>query len=105
MAFGFTHLLSFHCEPKSTGCPKEQDHGRDEEREKKGTMKVVEVEDGGIRRGFQMPVHYPRCTREDYETMEEWKVDRLLAEYGLEHMIKGSLEEKRKFAIGAFLWE
>ncbi|KAJ7946426.1 Cytoplasmic tRNA 2-thiolation protein 1 [Quillaja saponaria] len=51
---------------------------------------------------FQMPLHYPRYTKADYDKMEEWKVDRLLKEYGLN--FKGTLQEKRAFAIGAFLW-
>ncbi|KAL3508383.1 hypothetical protein ACH5RR_027784 [Cinchona calisaya] len=51
---------------------------------------------------FQMPLHYPRYKKEDYQKMEEWKVDLLLKEYGLN--FGGSLEEKRKFAMGAFLW-
>ncbi|KAJ0044997.1 hypothetical protein Pint_03876 [Pistacia integerrima] len=52
--------------------------------------------------GFQMPLHYPRYTKEDYEKMEEWKVDLLLKQYGLS--FKGSLEEKRAYAKGTFLW-
>ncbi|KAM7264144.1 hypothetical protein ACFE04_001827 [Oxalis oulophora] len=52
--------------------------------------------------GFQMPVHYPRYTKADYEKMEEWKVDRLLTEYGLN--CNGNVQEKRLFAMGAFLW-
>ncbi|OVA20150.1 hypothetical protein BVC80_1663g44 [Macleaya cordata] len=52
--------------------------------------------------GFQMPLHYPRYKKADYEKMEEWKVEMLLQEYGL--TFKGTLEEKRSFAIGAFLW-
>ncbi|CAJ2672466.1 unnamed protein product [Trifolium pratense] len=51
---------------------------------------------------FQMPLHYPRYTKVDYEKMEEWKVELLLKEYGLS--FKGSVEEKRGFAMGAFLW-
>ncbi|KAL0407001.1 UNVERIFIED_CONTAM: hypothetical protein Slati_4014000 [Sesamum latifolium] len=51
---------------------------------------------------FQMPVHYPRYAKSDYEKMEEWKVDALLRQYGLS--CDGSLEEKRRFAMGAFLW-
>ncbi|RWR94792.1 hypothetical protein CKAN_02410300 [Cinnamomum micranthum f. kanehirae] len=39
---------------------------------------------GRERRGyFQMPLHYPRYTKADYETMPEWKLDCLLKEYGL----------------------
>lgn len=51
---------------------------------------------------FQMPLHYPRYARADYETMPEWKLDCLLAEYGLPVM--GNVEQKRKFAMGSFLW-
>lgn len=51
---------------------------------------------------FQMPLHYPRYTRDDYETMQEWKLDCLLREYGLP--VTGDVEEKRKYAMGAFLW-
>ncbi|GLU12685.1 hypothetical protein SLE2022_293470 [Rubroshorea leprosula] len=54
--------------------------------------------------GFQMPIHYPRYTKAeaDYEKMEDWKVDLLLKQYGLN--FKGTLDEKRAFAMGAFLW-
>ncbi|XP_050213742.1 uncharacterized protein LOC126665085 [Mercurialis annua] len=51
---------------------------------------------------FQMPLHYPRYSKTDYEKMEEWRVDMLLKQYGLN--FKGTLEEKRAFAIGTFLW-
>ena len=51
---------------------------------------------------FQMPLHYPRYTQAEYETMPEWRLDCLLKEYGLP--ITGDLQQKRKFAIGAFLW-
>ncbi|XP_071730691.1 uncharacterized protein [Rutidosis leptorrhynchoides] len=52
---------------------------------------------------FQMPLHYPRYKKEDYEKMPEWKLDCLLKEYGLPTDI-GDVHEKRKFAMGAFLW-
>lgn len=52
--------------------------------------------------GFQMPLHYPRYSKADYEKMEEWKLDMLLNEYGF--CFKGTLDEKRAFAMGAFLW-
>lgn len=59
--------------------------------------------DGRERCGhFQMPLHYPRYNKSDYETMPEWKLDCLLKEYGLP--ITGDVEAKRKFAMGAFLW-
>uniref|UniRef100_A0A2P2R2F1 DUF7722 domain-containing protein n=1 Tax=Rhizophora mucronata TaxID=61149 RepID=A0A2P2R2F1_RHIMU len=51
---------------------------------------------------FQMPLHYPRHTRTEYEAMPEWKLDCLLRQYGLP--ITGDVEQKRKFAMGAFLW-
>ncbi|KAK6935488.1 hypothetical protein RJ641_035643 [Dillenia turbinata] len=51
---------------------------------------------------FQMPLHYPRYKKGDYETMPEWKLDCLLKEYGLP--VTGDLNFKRNFAMGAFLW-
>lgn len=51
---------------------------------------------------FQMPLHYPRYKKSDYETMPEWRVDCLLKEYGLP--VVGDVAQKRKFAMGAFLW-
>lgn len=52
--------------------------------------------------GFQMPLHYPRYTRSEYEAMPEWKLDCLLNEYGL--YVCGDVDHKRNFAMGAFLW-
>ncbi|KAL0290698.1 UNVERIFIED_CONTAM: hypothetical protein Sangu_2561600 [Sesamum angustifolium] len=52
--------------------------------------------------GFQMPLHYPRYKKSDYEKMPEWQLDCLLKEYGLP--VAGDVHQKRKFAIGAFLW-
>ncbi|KAL1195582.1 hypothetical protein V5N11_013583 [Cardamine amara subsp. amara] len=51
---------------------------------------------------FKIPLHYPKYTKSDYEKMPEWQLDQLLREYGLP--IIGDSYEKRKFAIGAFLW-
>lgn len=51
---------------------------------------------------FQMPLHYPRYTRKDYQDMPEWKLDQLLTDYGLS--TQGDLAYKRDFAMGAFLW-
>ncbi|KAJ4831518.1 hypothetical protein Tsubulata_034037 [Turnera subulata] len=42
---------------------------------------------------FQMPLHYPRYTRAEYEAMPEWKLDCLLKEYGLP--TAGDVEHKR----------
>ena len=52
--------------------------------------------------GFRMPLHYPRYRKADYEAMPEWRGDCLLREYGLP--VTGDVEEKRRFAMGAFLW-
>ncbi|KAF8397418.1 hypothetical protein HHK36_016334 [Tetracentron sinense] len=49
-----------------------------------------------------MPLHYPRYTKKDYQDMPEWKLDKLLAQYGLPSL--GDLAYKREFAMGAFLW-
>ncbi|AES64523.1 hypothetical protein MtrunA17_Chr2g0290371 [Medicago truncatula] len=65
-------------------------------------LKEVSDENSSSSYEFQMPLHYPRYTKVDYEKMEEWKVELLLKEYGLS--FKGSLDEKRSFAMGAFLW-
>lgn len=51
---------------------------------------------------FQMPLHYPRYTKQDYQDMPEWKLDQILDQYGLP--THGNLAYKRDFAIGAFLW-
>jgi hypothetical protein len=56
---------------------------------------------GGGDEGFQMPVHYPRYKKADYEAMPEWRVDCLLREYGLP--IASDVHDKRHFAMGAFL--
>ncbi|KAE8723559.1 Import inner membrane translocase subunit TIM50-A [Hibiscus syriacus] len=53
--------------------------------------------------GFEMPVHYPRFSKTDYEKMEEWRIDMLLKEYGF-GFNGGTVNEKRAFAMGAFLW-
>ncbi|KAF8084913.1 hypothetical protein N665_0693s0006 [Sinapis alba] len=53
---------------------------------------------------FQMPVHYPSFTKEEYEVMSEEEVDRLLKLYGLPTNL-GDLSCKKQFAMGAFLWE
>lgn len=51
---------------------------------------------------FQMPLHYPRYKEADYQAMPEWRIDCLLREYGLP--VAGDLADKRRFAIGAFVW-
>ncbi|XVF53027.1 hypothetical protein PTKIN_Ptkin05aG0066000 [Pterospermum kingtungense] len=51
---------------------------------------------------FQMPLHYPRYMKSDYEHMPEWQLNCLLIEYGLPAI--GDVDQKRKFAMGAFLW-
>ena len=61
------------------------------------SMKISYVSD------FQMLVHYPRYNKTDYLKMEEWRVDLLLQQYGLKFEAK-NIDEKRAFAMGAFLW-
>ncbi|WOK93824.1 hypothetical protein Cni_G02525 [Canna indica] len=58
------------------------------------------VEEGSCR--FHMPLHYPRYTKADYDSMPEWKLDCLLQDYGIPPT--GDVRDKRRFAIGAFLW-
>ncbi|GJN40530.1 hypothetical protein PR202_gb29758 [Eleusine coracana subsp. coracana] len=52
---------------------------------------------------FRMPLHYPRYKKADYEAMPEWRLDCLLREYGLPDVV-GGVDDKRRFAMGAFLW-
>ncbi|KAG0490734.1 hypothetical protein HPP92_007597 [Vanilla planifolia] len=68
---------------------------------KKKTEDLVKVKNVRYE-GFRMPLHYPRYKKEDYERMDECKLDMLLREYGLE--VEAPLEEKKSFAMGAFLW-
>lgn len=53
---------------------------------------------------FQMPLHYPNYTKEEYEIMSEEELDRLLKLYGLPTDL-GDLPCKKQFVVGAFLWE
>ncbi|KAL2247691.1 uncharacterized protein LOC105176605 [Sesamum indicum] len=75
---------------------------KNEEDRLKMNRREIENKVGSSGGRFQMPLHYPRYAKSDYEKMEEWKVDALLRQYGLS--FDGSLEEKRRFAMGAFLW-
>lgn len=68
------------------------------------TSTVSYKESNIIQSDFQMPLHYPRYTKADYETMEEWKLDLLLNQYGIPNINIGSLDDKRAFAMGTFLW-
>ncbi|KAG8381175.1 hypothetical protein BUALT_Bualt06G0095000 [Buddleja alternifolia] len=65
-----------------------------------GSYQVAEGRGGGGY--FQMPLHYPKYTAEDYKFMPDWKIDHLLSEYGLP--VIGTADQKRNFAMGAFLW-
>ncbi|KAJ8476869.1 hypothetical protein OPV22_020969 [Ensete ventricosum] len=51
---------------------------------------------------FKMPLHYPRYTKAQYESMDEVQLDLLLKEYGLPST--GDVTQKRKDAMGHFLW-
>ncbi|KAG8365146.1 hypothetical protein BUALT_Bualt18G0074000 [Buddleja alternifolia] len=87
----------------TTRCNEQTMFNRTDENEDHQLIKKAEMEKLNVNGGFQMPLHYPRYTKSDYEKMEEWKVDMLLREYGLVDFT-GSLDEKRTFAMGAFLW-
>ncbi|KAL1200495.1 hypothetical protein V5N11_009672 [Cardamine amara subsp. amara] len=52
--------------------------------------------------GFQVPLHYPKYSKSDYEAMNDLSLDLLLRQYGFS--FEGSLEDKRVFAIESFLW-
>ncbi|XBI11481.1 hypothetical protein VPH35_138536 [Triticum aestivum] len=58
-----------------------------------GQKQQRKPERGTFSCGFQMPLHYPRYRKADYEAMPEWRVDCLLREYGLP--VTGDVEEKR----------
>lgn len=73
-----------------------------EGKEKGAAVGEIRACKGDHPNGFQLPLHYPRYTKQDYDKMEDFKLDMLLKEYGLS--CKGSLEEKRAYAVGAFLW-
>ncbi|VVB16807.1 unnamed protein product [Arabis nemorensis] len=53
---------------------------------------------------FQIPLHYPNFTKEEYQVMPEEELDRLFKLYGLPTNL-GDLSCKKQFAVGAFLWE
>ncbi|GLJ18077.1 hypothetical protein SUGI_0319100 [Cryptomeria japonica] len=61
-----------------------------------------EMLQGGEVCEFRMPLHYPKYSKADYESMAEWKLDILLRQYGLD--VTGDVEYKREVAVGAFLW-
>ncbi|CAN4096817.1 unnamed protein product [Withania somnifera] len=67
-----------------------------------GSMQSMARPNGCGKIGFQMPLHYPKYTKAEYESMPEWKLDFLLTQYGLP--THGDINHKRKFAMGAFLW-
>ncbi|KAL0710191.1 hypothetical protein Bca4012_017169 [Brassica carinata] len=52
--------------------------------------------------GFQVPLHYPKYSKSDYEAMDDLSLDLLLKQYGIS--FEGSLEDKRIFAMESFLW-
>ena len=81
---------------------KEKNRKRKAVRNIRGGMESVVRPSSSMSGHFQMPLHYPRYTKSDYENMLEWKLDCFLNQYGLP--ITGDVETKRKFAMGAFLW-
>lgn len=95
---GFNGFLTFPTFTQVLCCP----NGQAERSIKAEGVTQMESGKGTCPSGFTMPLHYPRYMKEDYEKMEEWMVDRVLRDYGLS--FKGTLDEKRAFAMGAFLW-
>ncbi|CAA7028356.1 unnamed protein product [Microthlaspi erraticum] len=79
----------------------DNDHHQDCEDQKIKT-KISEETCQNRSSSFTIPLHYPKYTKSDYEKMPEWQLDQLLRQYGLP--VIGDSNEKRKFAIGAFLW-
>jgi hypothetical protein len=66
-----------------------------------GVQQQQQPERGMFSCSFQMPLHYSRYKKADYEAMPERRVDYLLREYGLP--VAGDIDDKRRFAMGAFL--
>lgn len=103
--YAFTQVLglvdngSMQCNHISASSDEGQTQSKDSKEEGIAQI-IVSKEDSA--NGFEMPLHYPRYTKEDYEKMENWKLDMVLKEYGL--TVKGALDAKRSFAIGTFVW-
>jgi hypothetical protein len=54
---------------------------------------------------FEMPLHYPRYSKEEYERMPEWQLDRLLSEYGTDCPSPArSTRSAPSPCMAAFLW-
>ncbi|XP_061344302.1 uncharacterized protein LOC133290251 [Gastrolobium bilobum] len=85
--------LGYSMDNKEEQCKQIEDYPKEEVKSSANNFKASE---------FQMPLHYPRYRKEDYEKMEEWRVDLLLKQYGIS--FKGTLDDKRAFAMGTFLW-
>lgn len=90
--------------PKKDSNPKVEEHDHGKVSKQIGVGGLSSYSAHAASGGFQMPLHYPRYTKADYEKMEEWRLDLLLKQYGLTAVSKGTLQEKRAYAIGAFLW-
>jgi len=101
---GLTLLFPEGTHKENCGCHKVQEENRKNKEPSTSTRsllpKMIREEDTGS--SFQMPLHYPKYTKEDYEDMPESKIDLLLASYGLS--THGNLNYKRKFVMQAFLW-
>ncbi|XP_042412773.1 uncharacterized protein LOC122001867 [Zingiber officinale] len=71
-----------------------------------GKERVPQAKDirSSNRCSFHMPLHYPRYTGADYESMPEWMLDRLLSDYGILIDAAVDVDSKRRFAMGTFLW-
>ena len=76
-------------------------HGMDRQWEEEVVVEILRLEVAACSK-FEMPLHYPRFSRAEYERMPEWQLDGLLQDYGLP--TAGTLHHKQHFAMATFLW-
>ncbi|KAG6493197.1 hypothetical protein ZIOFF_048174 [Zingiber officinale] len=64
-----------------------------------GKERVPQAKDirSSNRCSFHMPLHYPRYTGADYESMPEWMLDRLLSDYGILIDAAVDVDSKRRY--------
>ncbi|CAK7328469.1 unnamed protein product [Dovyalis caffra] len=105
---GLTVLFPEGTHKENCGCQKKDQEKADEKNNKNkengsiSSLLPMVIRGDGTGSSFQMPLRYPKYTKEDYEDMPEPELDLLLASYGLS--TNGGLDYKREFAMGAFLW-
>ncbi|CAK7355308.1 unnamed protein product [Dovyalis caffra] len=102
---GLTILFPEGTNKEDSGCHKKEQEKAEEKNNKNkenGSLLPMVIREKDTSSSFQMPLHYPKYTKEDYEDLPESELDLLLASYGFS--THGDLDYKREFAIGAFLW-